>query len=385
MGFDRRTFVGSVPLMALGFEGLIETLRAEKAITPADEHALNFWIDVIGIPEGSITSAGTAYRKGHKTAGGETSINREPIFLHWDEDQKTLIPVGEIAKTKLLPDGDAQVDVTMDRLRLNSEDEGHFASFASGGIYMDMQQHPELAASGGSDFTKMASSVFSAFFPKSGGKTGGSGNKKRASVGNGFLANPTTPASGAAGHPVPLQQQSQAQSLVLPKGAGKAMFVAFVKDRRQSVFGQFISAVAGSNTSSYSQLLSIPFLASPALGAIRAIVANLQLSGGNQAVVMQSAPLNIAATQSVLADLQNAIPMRTGSYIALPQEHGSAIKDQMGKLKIVKGYLVDKSIDPMDLNDDLVAAQVPGVSYLTLGVTAKKSEKGSCGVTPRPS
>lgn len=374
MTSGRRLFLGTMPLLALGFTEFADSLHSASPLKVADEDALKFWLYGIGIPKEQISAAG-AYTK----AGAQASINREPIFLHYDENEKVLVPGDQISPKALLPSGDARVDFQLQRLRFNADDEHQFAKYQSGGIYMDMQQHPELASSsteGG--LIQVAASIFSAFFPKvkkAASESGKSGSSKSAKNKKQEDDQPSAPI--AAGQAVALQQGGQSQTLSLKNGSGKAMFVAFVKDRRKSAFGEFIQAVVGSGTSSYSPLLAIPFMAAPALTAIRAIVANLQIDGGNQAVIMQSVPVNLAATVTAMGAAQDVLPVRSGSYIAVPQEHGSLIKSQLDKLKIVKGFLVPKDIDELDVNDDVVSKAVPGVSYLTLGVTVSKTTKGA--------
>src|SRR5262249_19757915 len=82
------------------------------------------------------------------TSAGVVGFGREPIFFHLDEDEHALIPAGQIATQKLHPSGDTIVEVQLHRLRLGPGDAQQFGRFASGGIYLDMQQQAQAARQG---------------------------------------------------------------------------------------------------------------------------------------------------------------------------------------------------------------------------------------------
>jgi hypothetical protein len=383
------------PACLLGILGeLPETSdAAETQPGDADPAALDFWTRGMGLSVSAIPSAGPATRSAVKNAGIGSGFAREPIFLQYDENEKALITVDQINSKMLEPSGDAQVDFQLQRLRLNDEDEAHFARYTSGGIYLELQQSQPAqsgAASSGtsSGIISLASSVFSAFFPAK----GAGGSKKGGSTSGGakglLQASPpagTAQKGASAGAPVALQTAKQSQSLPLPNGAGKAAFSAFVKDPRKSAFGQFVGALtsAASGSGSYAQLLSIPLMASPALSAIRTIVANLQLHGANQEILMQGPPTDIAATASAFSSLNNPLPVRNGSYIVIPREQGPLLKPELSKVKIMNGFLVPKEATDLDVTPDLVQTLIPGLTYLSLGVSVKKTKYNSCSNSPQ--
>lgn len=386
--------MAGAPVCLLGMLGDLPEMSdaAETGPGLADPAALDFWTRGMGLSISAIPSAGPATRSAAKNAGIDGSFAREPVFLHYDDNEKALITADQINGKMLAPAGDTQVDFQMQRLRLNDQDESHFARYTSGGIYLEMQQGQAAQsppASGGLSvgIIQLATSVFSAFFPAkaagNGKKGGGSGSPAKQ------LFQPSAArAAGAgagggkatAGAPVALQTARQSQSLPLPNGVGKAAFSAFVKDPRKTAFGQFVgaltSAVGGS--SSYAQLLSIPLMASPALSAIRAIVANLQLHGANQEILMQGPPMDIAATAAAFSSLNNPLPIRSGSYIVIPREQGPLIKPELNKVKIMNGFLVPKEATDLDVTPDLVQGLIPGLTYLSLGVNVKKTKFNAC-------
>jgi hypothetical protein len=397
MGSNRREFFLGSPLCLLGLmEGLAgsdELDAAIAAMTPSDPAALDFWTRGMGISHGAIPTS-EAITRGAKAqpAGPETSdFAREPIFLHYHEGEKSLIQVSQFQKKDLLDSGDTQVDLQLQRLRLNGPDEVHFARYTSGGIYLEMQQGQPAAASttsGTDTVAQVASSLFSAFFPAGGGSKGkeAGSSKSGKKGGNNFLQSGAASGGAKAGAPVPLQSAKQAQTLALPNGFGKAAFSSFVKDPRQSFFGSFISAVAGATSSPvYTQLLSVPSMFTPALTAIRGIVANLQLHGGNQQILMQSPPIDIAATAAALDQSSNPLPLRQGSYIAFPREQAALIKDQLSKYKIMNGFLVPTEAQDLDISPEMVSTLLPGLSYLSVGVGVKKTKINSCSAGTKAS
>jgi hypothetical protein len=394
MHSNRRDFVFGTPLALLALDELGSVgLGAAPAASASDIEALNFWLNGAGLPPSLIQSASAEALRNAQSraadAGPTGNFAREPVFLHWDETQNTLIDAVDIDKKMLAPEsGDAQVDLQLLRLRLNSQEQKQFESFTSGGIYVELQQGgqqqdstPSTASSSGAAPVAMASTVFSAFFPSASGAKGKSAG--------GGTPSGSAPASGAAksssaGPPIPLQTPRDAQTLALPKGTGRGLFNTFLKDRKKTVFGQFLDMFAGSNSSStYSQLLSIPLIATPALKAIQSLVSNLQLHGSDQAVVMQAPRVDLAATTDALSSLDGLIkplPLRTGSYVAIPREHVALIKNDMDKYAILDGFLVPKGTKDLDLTPDMTRQTVAGVSYLSLGVkvTPTKINTNNC-------
>lgn len=395
MTSSRRVFMAGTPVCLLGLLGEPAEVSdaAETQPGAADPAALDFWTRGMGLSVSAIPSAGPATRSAVKNAGVGSGFAREPIFLHYDDNEKALITVDQIDARMLVPSGDTQVDFQLQRLRLNDEDEAHFARFTSGGIYLELQQgqaaQSAAPASGGqSGIIQLASSVFSAFFPTggAGGAKKGGGSPKAAKQ----LVQSSPPQNGgkgggSSGAPVALQTARQSQSLPLPNGSGKAAFSAFVKDPRKTAFGQFVAALTSSagGSSSYAQLLSIPLMASPALSAIRSIVANLQIHGANQEIVMQGPPMDIAATAPAFSSSNNPLPVRNGSYIVIPREHGPLIKPQLSKVKIMNGFLVPKDATDLDITPDLVQQLIPELTYLSLGVNVKKTKFNSCSNSPQ--
>jgi hypothetical protein len=277
-------------------------------------------------------------------------------------------------------------------MRLNQEDDAKFRSYTSGGIYVDLQQgaaaETPASSSMGQDLGNMATSLFSAIFPSTGAgksaaaksaKSGASGAKK--AEGGQPQANPAAAkATGTAS--VPLQQAKQAQSISLPGGTGRTSFACFAKDKRKTLFGQFVDVfgqLAGSPMLSYLPMLSLPAVGISTLNAVRSLVANLQAHGQNQQWILMSPPLDVTTTQSGAQTNPDALRLPAGNYIVIPKENSDAMKAvPMNNLKLLDGFLVPKDATALDVYD-AYQSTAPGVSYITISVGVQASKKAAAG------
>ena len=395
MASNRRDFFLESPLYLAGALEILAASEEAFAQAPptqtqatADKAALDFWTKGMGLPPSAIPAAEAS--KGGNDTSFEADFGREPIFLHYDENAKALVTVDQIDQKQLMDSGDAQVDMQLQRLRLSEQDHAQYAKFTSGAIYLEMQQKAAAApAAGGSmedHLIQLASTAFAAFTaakkPPASSKSAPSG---KPTGGNHFLQ---AKGGGAkAGEPIQLQTASQAQSLPLPKGAGKVAFSAFVKDPRRSAFGTFMEAMIApdkSGSPAFAQLLSLPLTASPALAAVRAVVGNLQLHGSNQQTLMRSAPMDMAATVVALKDCkQPMLPLRSGTYIVIRRDQGPLIAKSLSSFKIMEGYLVPKEVtSTLEITSDMVTTQIPGLTYLSIGVNVKPTKFNACSNSP---
>jgi len=112
-----------------------------------------------------------------------------------------------------------------------------------------------------------------------------------------------------------------------------------------------------------------------ALAGIKGLVGSLQGEGGQQHWILQSPPLDVTATVEAPRLLPRPLRLRSGSYIVIPKEHSAAMKDQLGKLKILDGFLVPKEATSMDVFDAAPqTAQM--VSYISLRVSVANTKAG---------
>jgi hypothetical protein len=382
MTSDRRNFLLGAPASLCGLAQLESILRAQPSVpsTAAARKVVDFWMNGMGVDPSQLLGGKS---RGPRPAGPTVgNYGREPLFLHYDPDDGRIRLAEEIEPGRLTASGNTSVQFQMQRLRLNPEDTNHFKNYASGAIYLDVAQQSQADQQKAQESSTVdmlmtfASSIFSAIFPNksAAGKPTAGGKDSSTPAANKAKKFTDTSSASAATSSVQLQKGKQGQSISLPNGAGTTAFCCFAKDRRKSAFGNFISAIAqlggDSSIPSYLQLLSIPGIAVSALSAVRALVANFQLQGGDQEPIIWSPPLDIATTRQALSQTPTAIRFKSGDYIAIPKEHASELKDQIPKLKILDGFLVPKEATAFDVYD-AYANTVPRVSYFSLNVKVK--------------
>jgi len=422
MNTDRRSLLLSAPALLLGFSEFEELAWAQTSVGVAPGVA-DFWAQRMGVPASMLIGRGaparpSAGRSNSSSAGsigasrqpeslsnrtglgqnqgtglselgnrqpiieasatnaGVVGFGREPVFFHLDDDQHALISASEVPTKMLHPSGDTIVELQLNRLRLSPGDAQQFERFASGGIYLDMQQQQQSAkatAAQAATSMPLASTILGAFFsPGGGGKTAKS-------------SKPAAAPAGAAAN-IPLQGTAESQSIALSNGIGKLGFSCFMKDRRKSAFGTFVSAFLemGSNSSklSYLPMLSMPVIAGPALVAIRALVANLQTQGLDHQWILGSGPVDVASTATACSSVHEGLRLRTGTYIAIPREHSDFVKNHLSGVKLADGFLVPANATDLDVYD-AVPKTLTGATYLSMSVKVRPTKLTGC-VVPVP-
>jgi hypothetical protein len=278
------------PLAAFALAQFDEEAFSQTSNAGAPPDVVDFWVDHMGVPAHMVLGAETT-RGRRAQAGPQTSnLAREPLFLHYDPDEGSLIPADQIPSAKMHPFTDAKMDFQLVRMRLNPADHQQFSNYTSGGIYLDFQQGQPQSIFG--ELVSLATTSFSAIFPgaksgagaSSGSKSGSKSGGKSASSGtsSGASKSPAAAPAAAAAAPaasIPLQAAKQSQSLTLPGGMGKTSFACFAKDPRKTLFGSFVdvmSKVVNSPLVSYLPLMSFPVVGSMGLAGIKGLVGSLQ-------------------------------------------------------------------------------------------------------------
>jgi hypothetical protein len=364
------------PLAAFALAQFDEEAFSQTSNADAPSDVVDFWVRDMGVPAHMVLGGETT-RGRRAAAGPETSnLAREPLFLLYDPDEGALIPADQIPSAKMHPFTDAKMDFQLVRMRLNPADHQQFENYTSGGIYLDFQQGQPQSIFG--EMVSLATTSFSAIFP--GAKTGAkSGAKSGAS--SGASKSPAAPAAAAAAPAasIPLQAAKQSQSLTLPGGLGKTSFACFAKDPRKTLFGSFVdvmSKVVNSPLVSYLPLMSFPVVGSMGLAGIKGLVGSLQGQGGQQQWILQSPPMDVTATVDGSKASPEALRLKSGSYIVIPKEHSAALKDQLGKLKILDGFLVPKEATSLDVFD-AAPQTAQAVSYISLQVAVTNTKGGT--------
>jgi hypothetical protein len=381
------------PLAAFALAQFDEEAFSQTSNAGAPPDVVDFWVEHMGVPAHMVLGGETTRGRRAQTGPETSNLAREPLFLHYDPDEGSLVPADQIPSAKMHPFTDAKLDFQLVRMRLNPDDHKQFENFTSGGIYLDFQQGQPQSFFG--EMLSLATTSFSAIFPgaksgasassasKSGAKSGSSSSSSAASKSKAVTPAAGAAASaGAAGAPaaaIPLQAAKQSQSLALPGGLGKTSFACFAKDPRKTLFGSFVdvmSKVVNSPLVSYLPLMSFPVVGSMGLAGIKGLVGSLQGQGGQQQWILQSPPMDVTATVDGSKASPEALRLRSGSYIVIPKEHSAALKDQLGKLKILDGFLVPKEATSLDVFDAAPqTAQM--VSYISLQVAVTNTKGGT--------
>jgi hypothetical protein len=393
MKVNRRDLLLGGPAAFFGVN-FAEGLEAQaQTQTPVDNAVVNFRVRSMGVPASSVI--GGERTRGRQPSGPSTSdFGREPLFLHHDAKQGRLTTTDQITPDRLLTASDADVTFQLVRMRLNQDDDAKFRSYTSGGIYIDLQQGATQTETSSlsmvQDLGNMATSLFSAIFPSAGAgksaagkgaKSGESGAKAKKGDEREPQVNPVaSKATGTAS--VPLQQAKQAQSISLPGGTGRTSFACFAKDKRKTLFGQFVDVfgqLAASPMLSYLPMLSLPAVGVSTLNSVRSLVANLQAHGQNQQWILMSPPLDVTTTQSGAQTNPDALQLPAGNYIVIPKENSDAMKAvSMDNVKLLDGFLVPKEATALDVYD-AYQSTAPGVSYITISVGVQPAKKGAAG------
>ena len=376
MKTNRRGFLFETPLAAFALAQFDEEAFSQTSNAAAPPDVVDFWVRDMGVPAHMVLGGETT--RGRQPAGPQTSnLAREPLFLHYDPEEGSLMPADQIPSAKMHPFTDAKMDFQLVRMRLNPADHKQFENFTSGGIYLDFQQGQPQSFFG--EMISLATTSFSAIFPgaKSAAKPGAKSTSSSAAPKSPGATPPAAVAAPAA--TIPLQAAKQSQTLTLPGGLGKTSFACFAKDPRKTLFGNFVdvmSKVVNSTLVSYLPLMSFPVVGSMGLAGIKGLVGSLQAQGGQQQWILQSPPMDVTATVDGSKNSPEALRLKSGSYIVIPKEHASAIKDQLGKLKILDGFLVPKEATSLDVFD--AAPQTAHlVSYISLQVAVTNTKAGA--------
>ena len=110
MKSNRRGFLLGTPLAAFGLAQFGEEAFAQTSdagAPPAD--VVDFWVGHMGVPAHMVL--GGVSTRGRAPAGPETSnLAREPLFIHYDPDDKTLMTADQILPEKMHSFTDAKVE-----------------------------------------------------------------------------------------------------------------------------------------------------------------------------------------------------------------------------------------------------------------------------------
>ena len=372
MDTNRRDFLLGAPLSFAALDLLTSVASGQSPTADVSPGVADFWVKEMGVAPRRIPGGEAVAGGSRGLAPADVGYGREPLYYFLDEKAGKLINARDIDDKHLMPAGDTKVEWSLQQLRLNEADHKQFERYSSGGLYLDFQQHESNTEA----FSSLASSMFSAIFPggklqnpfsKKGGKKGGSA---AAGASKGAPAAGSAPKAGGSAGSVQLPAASHTQSIALPAGIGKVAFACFAKDRKQSAFGLFVSAIMQATNSPLASavpLLAMPVVAGPALQALRALVGALQSHGRENQWILKSGPGDMAATAEGAKSLKGCLRLTNGTYIIVPKEHGAAF-DPLDGWRLIDGFLVPKNQDERQAYNASTSA-LPGVTYLSVSST----------------
>jgi hypothetical protein len=284
-----------------------------------------------------------------QAAPASTDFGREPVFVYFNEEERTLVAASEIDPQTLIQTGDVQLEIMFQRLRFGTGDSGLLHGLAHGAIYMEIIQNLPRRVAEGRPLASMSLTSFPLFEP--GGKPNGKGESGR-------LANTTMPTQSNA--PI---------SLALPGGGGKLALYVFGTAKMEAWMSE-------------SPIINQRAVAGVEVSKTRALVANLMLRSRDGRPILQSPPLPFACTTA--ASSGNEMPLEhlklsPGQYILIPREQTPELRSELRSLKLTRGFLVPKDAGMLDITPGLVTSVVPAVTYLSLSVSVapqgKEAEK----------
>jgi hypothetical protein len=128
----------------------------------------------------------------------------------------------------------------------------------------------------------------------------------------------------------------------------------------------------------YSSMVAPFFGFAPlAIPALKAFTAILSALFNHEAVIMNSLPLQILATQGSVKGPHdtNSVKIVSGSFIAVPSNQTALLKDSLGKLMVEDDWLVHQDSKPnVPVQQRALDPLVPPVSYISMRFTVQSLE-----------
>lgn len=290
--------------------------------------------------------------------GGETrgrikvpDEDREPRFVHYS-DTTGLRWVEDIKATELPTfTEDAVVTMELSGLRAGSQDTSQLAKVKFTQLHLSCQRvtgsefiGPLVWAALATAFTDKATKIPSAQTLSWSALTGSQA--------------PQPSGSPSASSPL--------SHMVLNQGAGH-MTVAITSTPPTSLLHKVLAGTLTA-TKIVAPLLGFPGIALPALESFYSFYGQLEQALPSN-FLLNSAQQDVAVTQQGADNSQiskNALKLITGEYILLPKSQERDFAQEIDKLIVQNGFVVER--DAKGIPDDRVAQAIPSVSYLVLSV-----------------
>jgi hypothetical protein len=106
---------------------------------------------------------------------------------------------------------------------------------------------------------------------------------------------------------------------------------------------------------------------------------------GHATVIMNGNLTPVIATSTTPTDVpmpQDPMPLPSGYYVMVPQEHQDELNSELPNLTVQNGFLVHKDAAQTDDLTTRASKAVPGVSYATLRMYCSKAPANGCSNPP---
>jgi hypothetical protein len=341
MAVTRRTLLqelaGAGGLAALfarpGMAEALSSVLQDSQASPEPGNAAAFWGTFL---ETSPHARGLF----HKQPG--TDSDRQVNFLHYSDDKG--LRYSEQIEPVELPDypGDVTASMNVGGVRLSSADRAAFENKRSAQLRIDLLQGQRMYGM----VDPLAWMALAGIFPTKAGSL--------------------PPLQNLSFDPgTSMQNMSQ---IVLPGGlAHMAVNVSMLP--RESPFLSVLFRLVN-DASRVAPILGLPAISATALSGFSQLYGMLE---NHTTFLFQSRPQLAYATQRAHQGSNTTIGMNlpAGDYILVPQAHTDDLKPYLNSLKLVNGYLVDKSAPKSSSVYEQAESTKPDISYVTMNVGVK--------------
>ncbi len=338
---SRREFLGTAMISA-GALPFIETFCSDQFLALAqssdefDHSVVNFWTQEVRKPyeafqNGVALKGGPAYHPGFAYYAGPGS------FLASSE-----IPTDDLPAT-----GQVSVSLRVERFRPSDSSRELFHDAQSGSLRLDVKQTAALP----SLQEALAWTAVAGLLPK----------QKNPFQDLDNLKFDTGTAWG------------QLQEVPLSNGLGFWAWNFFLK-KKESLLGKIIDLFRTVDKAAplFFPLLGLPAIALTALGAVDKLMGYLQASG-NSNWLFKSADTPVFATKDGQKAIGQGLPLKTGHYLVMPEDHMADFGADREKLDLIDGYLVPIGTDKFSLIP-AASKQILSVDYLSVYVRVKSAQ-----------
>jgi len=167
--------------------------------------------------------------------------------------------------------------------------------------------------------------------------------------------------------------------MTLPSGLGK--LAVNITKPSNPVFAEIIKTTSTAVSAGLSMMV-LPAISVPAIKIFSELLGKWQ---GHATVIMNGNLTPVIATSTTPTDVpmpQDPMPLPSGYYVMVPQEHQDELNSELPNLTVQNGFLVHKDAAQTDDLTTRASKAVPGVSYATLRMYCSKAPANGCSNPP---